>query len=73
VIQIVLFLCASSVANVSQMQQWLQQNWNDTQTTATWLVKVLIILNSYWNLKANRVKFLLVKSQSVKRLMKQVI
>jgi hypothetical protein len=26
VIQIVLFLCASSVANVSQMQQWLQQN-----------------------------------------------
>jgi hypothetical protein len=64
-VQVALFLCALSVANDLQMQQWLQQNWNiiELQITATWLVNMLIILNDYWNLKINRVKVLLVKSQ----------
>jgi hypothetical protein len=30
VIQAVLFFCASCVTNNLEMQQWLQQNWNDT-------------------------------------------
>jgi hypothetical protein len=30
VIQFGLLHCASSVANDLQIQQWLQQNWNDT-------------------------------------------
>jgi hypothetical protein len=58
VIQVFLFHCVSSVANDLQMQQWLQQNWNDIylQITATWPVRVLSILNGYWNLKTNRVR-----------------
>jgi hypothetical protein len=42
-----------------QMQQWLQQNWNNIylQITATWLVNVLIILQGYRNLKTNSKSF----------------